>query len=560
MSTLSSRRRLTTGGDLPDSHHKLSRRADGTTRRLTTSLEGGTNIDDSFQQELEMVYTSTRRGNNNTNINSMNAIEIREPRYHGPPSRNNNNRWRGMITCKATSILLAVSSVLVYLCIPATGSSGSSIGGDGSTSTKQPLISGFNTATYDEPPPFDEGEDQEPPPPLNEQHQDSLIAAQFTTDRYANQNHMDMILSAELGLAGLPYHPTSFASSPSNDEKEKETSYTGVYGEFCVFNTQLNKDDPSYFPTIKDVMSESAHCGEHRYTISLNDVMDAINNKSRDIENNVKTLPLSGMLFHQGYSGAGLISNALTALANTVVVAEHAALHSALSACDSIHSRYKTTNCSSTKQHELVKDIIKLLSRTRDMNAEHLFLKLESASAAYLSTLIKLYPNAKWTFSYRDAEETLSKSMQRKRNVPCMKARRNPTSALSTKAQEKNLDLEKLSHHEICALHLSTLLEAAINEHNASGTGMLVSYIDIMASDVIVDEVLPYLGLDIDSTMKDRITDILSTRSNTRESGIIAKGMAWDTSQEENIEIIPEVHDAVKTFMAHGNVGWDDEM
>ena len=52
MSTLSSRRRLTTGGDLPDSHHKLSRRADGTTRRLTTSLEGGINIDDSFQQEF----------------------------------------------------------------------------------------------------------------------------------------------------------------------------------------------------------------------------------------------------------------------------------------------------------------------------------------------------------------------------------------------------------------------------------------------------------------------------------------------------------------------------
>ena len=111
MSTLSSRRRLTTGGALPDSHHKLSRstpgrRADGTTRRLTTSLEGGANIDDSFQQELQMVYTTSRRGNNNTNINSMNAIEIDEdPRYHGPPSRNNNNRWRGIITCKATSYL-----------------------------------------------------------------------------------------------------------------------------------------------------------------------------------------------------------------------------------------------------------------------------------------------------------------------------------------------------------------------------------------------------------------------------------------------------------------------
>ena len=270
MSTLSSgpevrsRRRLTIGGDLPDNHNLSRSRADGTTRRLTTSLEGkDAKIDDSFQQELEMVYTTANRGRSN----NVNAFEIGEdPRYHGPPSsRNNINRWRGMITFKTTSILLAVASVLVYLCIPAAtvssgGIGGSSVGG-GSSTTKQPLISGFNTAIYDEPPPFDE----DPPPLINEQHQDSLIAAQFTTDPYANRNHMEMILSGELGLAGLRYHPTSFANSSSNDGKEKETSsyYTGVYGEFCVFNTQLNKNDPSYYPTIKDVMSESAHCGEN---------------------------------------------------------------------------------------------------------------------------------------------------------------------------------------------------------------------------------------------------------------------------------------------------------
>jgi len=396
-------------------------------------------------------------------------------------------------------------------------------------------------------------DDEEPPLSIDEEEVEegySLIAQQFTNDPFASHDNIQMILNGQLKLASIRYHPTSFAIDDNNEE------YSEVYGDFCVYDTQINKIDPSYYPTVKDVMSTSNHCGEHRYSILLNEVMDAINN--RGDEDKVKTLQPDGLIFHQGHSGAGLISNALSGtFDSTLVVSEHQALHSALSACDVIHNRYKSDNCSSSKQEKLINDIITLLGRTDDMNVEHLFLKFESASTAYLSTIRKLYPMAKWTFSFRKAEETLSKSMERKRNVTCLKAKRNPTMALVNKSSANNLDLEQLSSHEVCALHLSTLFEEAMKEHSASGTGMLISYDDILQSNtIIIDKVLPYLGLQVDTQeTKERVSDILKTRSNSRNSK--KRGQAWDISEEGEVKISQEVHDAVKKFMS--GLDWDGE-
>ena len=202
------------------------------------------------------------------------------------------------------------------------------------------------------------------------------------------------------------------------------------------------------------------------------------------------------------------------------------------------------------KQKKLVKDIIELVGRTtQGQNVKHLFLKLESSSAAYLHMLREIFPDAKWTFSYRNAEEILERSMQHKRNGTCMKAKRNPTTALATKSTSNNLDLESLSHHQVCALHLSTLLESAIEEHEDSGTGLIVSYDDIASGSIIQDVVLPYLGLQVeDQKTKDRITEILAMRSNSRGSSTSQKGQ-WDVSQEDGIEITDETRNAVKMFM-----------
>mmetsp|Transcript_28903 Transcript_28903/g.62297 ORF Transcript_28903/g.62297 Transcript_28903/m.62297 type:complete len:681 (-) Transcript_28903:62-2104(-) len=481
----------------------------------------------------------------------------------------------------------------------------------------------------------EDGEDNDEDPPrdinlLPRQPNESslLIAQQFNNDPHAHRSKMEMILTGELGLVAIRYSPTSFAKLVSIDGSDNGGNgngngdgYTNVYADFCVFNPYLNKEDPSYYPTIKDAMAESSHCSEHRYTLPLNEVMSAIKNAnvnngkngSSNSNNNktgamrtttttttkVRTLPLTGLLFHQGHAGSGLLANILSyAYDSTHVISKHPALRDALSACDVIRNRYRSEdNCSEDKRRRLIRDVIALLSRTSDDGSgakgdttgrvEHLFLRLDGASTAYLPDLRSMYPNVKWTFSYRNAEETLSKTMHRHHEShnnnssssissavvspppPCAKSKRNPTTNLQQKSQQHNVELEGLNHYQVCALQLSTLLDVALEEHEQSGggsSGLLVSYEDVVKTSgrVFVDEVLPHFGLtqgdklrnkrkysindgnnDKDFNM-DRVAEMLSTKSNSRGKG---KERGWDKSMEEDIVILEEVRDAVKLFM-----------
>mmetsp|Transcript_44483 Transcript_44483/g.79804 ORF Transcript_44483/g.79804 Transcript_44483/m.79804 type:complete len:455 (-) Transcript_44483:33-1397(-) len=425
--------------------------------------------------------------------------------------------------------------------------------GTASASLRQRYSSETHAAAVQSSPSSVEDEDE---PPLYEppSEPESLIAMQFTSDPYEHRDRMEMIKSGELGLAAIRFSPISFAAGANGDDGQ----YTDVHGEFCVFDSTLNKKDPANYPTINDVMGESEHCGEHRYTIPLREVVQAV--REFDISgtknSNMKHLPVSGLLFHEGYSGAGLISNALTTFDSTLVISEHAAIRDAVSACDVVRNRYKSENCSPAMQRQLVQDVISLLSRTSNASIQHLYLKLPSASSAYLPMLRSLYPDAKWAFVYRKAEDALAKTTQRKRNSTCIKSRRNPTTALSAKSNEYNVDLEQLSHHEICALHLSSLLDTAIREHDESGTGMLVSYDDDILSnaDTMVNVILPYFGLqeDIDSNpqvARDHVIEILSMRSNT-SARLNPEDKQWN-ADGENIEVSEEIGTASKVFMSN---------
>ena len=363
-------------------------------------------------------------------------------------------------------------------------------------------------------------EDDEPP--MGEIPQDqSLIANQFMSDPYKGRDKLEMIKFGEAKLTQIRFLPDSFS-----DEGDGSDDYTGIYGIFCVFNDKLNKQEPAVYPTIDHMMHTSDHCREHRYTLRLDEVVEAVtahdNNAIRSNEERImKKLPLSGMLFHQGFSGAGLIANALTTFENTAVVSEHSAIRDALNACSYIHNRFNSDNCSAVKQQKLVDDVISLLSRTSDDTIDHMYLKLDSASSAYIHLLRSIYPDAKWTFNYRKAEHVLAKSTEPKRNI-CVTTRRQPSSVLAAQAIESDLDLEDLSSHELCALHLSTLVGVASHEHESTGTGMLISYDnDLLQENALIELILPYLGvkkeIDANPTLaKERVDEILSMKSSVR--------------------------------------------
>lgn len=397
--------------------------------------------------------------------------------------------------------------------------------------------------------------DEEEPPleielPGQSSASDSLIAMQFTDDPYGNRDKIEMIKSGELGLAGIRFGARSFDAT----DDASDGYYTEVSGEFCVFDATLNNSDPAAYPTIGAVMGESDHCSEHAYTMDLRGVMQAIaEHDSSGNSPQMKYLPLSGMVLHEGYVGAALVSNALSTFDSAHVISEHAAIRDALGACDTIRNRYRSVDCSPAMHQQLVQDVFKLLSRAPATSLEqHLYLKLSAGSTAYLPELTKLYPETPWAFVYREADHALAKASQRARSGPCFKARRNPSMALSAKSFEHSLDLESMSNHEICALYLSTLLDTAVHEHAQSGTGMLISYDTVIKnhSNEIVNVVLPFLGLqeEIDLDPQGalaRVSNILSTKSNANGGGE-GGDRQW---HGESIEVKDEVGNASRLFM-----------
>ena len=536
MRSFNTRRRVTTGA--VDKKNKPTA-VSGIMRRSSTASSDSTPIDDTFRNEVELEY---RYGSVRRFFGFRGGItSISSPREH---NNSGNSNVLLLIKLFAAIFVIVACTIEVVSHLPSKevqSPHGGDYGGNGSYSIDIDETDDFYSDTFI-------AKDEEKnvvKKSSNQQLEDSLIAQQFGVDPFKDRDKIEMIQKGEMNFAGVRYSSTSF-------EEDGSSTYKDVYAEYCVFNPILNKSNPSYYSKSKHIIAESTHCGEHRFSIPMSELMEV------KIGDDIKELPLSGMLFHQGYSGGGLVSNALTSFDNIHVVSEHTALHAVLNACSYIHNRYQSDNCSSTKQRQLVQDVIKLLSQTTDQKIDHLFLKFESASSAYIPMLHSLYPDVKWTFSYRDAEEVLAKNMQRKRNISCIKTKSSPSTALSNKASEKNINLQDLSSHEICALHLSTLLETAIKEHNESGTGMLVSYTDIITSDIIVDKVIPYFDLELDATTRDKVKEILAIRSNTR--GKKANDKTWNKTQEDNIEVSKEVHEAVATYMSGVVDGWDDEM
>jgi len=402
-----------------------------------------------------------------------------------------------------------------------------------------------------------------PPPPQHE----SLIAAQFSPDPHGGRDHLSMIIDGELHLAGLRYSPKSFSSSSPSS---RGSSYDDVYGEFCAYDPSMNRKDPSSYATVSALMGESEHCGEHRYTLPLGMVVDAVRGgggkKGTTAGSTMRPLPVSGLLFHEGYSGAGLVSNAIATFDTALIVSEHTALRDALDACDVVKNRYLVDDCSPEARRRLVEDVVYLLARASDPNVVHMYLKLSSSSSAYIPALRASYPEARWTFVYRNAEHALSKSMERKRSGPCIKSRRNPSSALRAKSTHQRLDLEGLTNHEVCAMHLSSLLDTATREHVDTGTGMLVSYDRDLSSsnnvDNVLNVILPYLGLggEIHSNpevVRERVSKVLGKRSNRVNNG----GVVPDWSSAEGgvvVGVSEEVRAASGLFMRESTEAMDD--
>lgn len=193
-----------------------------------------------------------------------------------------------------------------------------------------------------------------------------------------------------------------------------------------------------------------------------------------------------------------------------------------------------------------------LLSRTADPSITNLYLKMQSSATPYLSLIHSAFPSAKWAFFYRDADVALAKATQRKRNC-CIKQRRSPSIAKLSYASTNNINLEAASNHEICAMHLATLINTAFDEYESSGTGLLVSYDDDIIQSggaPILDTILPYLGVEdakSSQDIKDHVVSVLSIDATARGRQDDEK-KRWNP-QDDLADVTDEVRSASDKYL-----------
>lgn len=366
----------------------------------------------------------------------------------------------------------------------------------------------------------------------------STVENQFTDDPYAGYDKIQMIQTGLANLQAIRFQVDSFSGD--------KPTYTGVYADFCVYDATLNKgDDFSMYTTIEEMMLSSDHCGEHSYTLPLKEVVDAVTAYDSTVGQNNPSM--SGLIFHTGYSGAGLVVNSLTTFASTLVVPEHPAIHDALNVCDNIQNRHPDAVCSAVLQKQLVNDVFTLATRSSDDTVTKAYVKFRPESTVYIKMVRELYPKTQWIFNYRNSEILLAKSTQPKLDT-CVYSRRQPSDHLAKKADDYNIDLDGMTKEDLCALYLSTLFDAATQEHDSTNTGMLISYETLTQEDFLLEHVLTYFGLqaEIDAdptTASDKVESILSVKSHSRGSP-----RKWNVN-EENVNVSEKVKASVQTFL-----------
>jgi hypothetical protein len=159
--------------------------------------------------------------------------------------------------------------------------------------------------------------DDEPPPELEDV---SLIASQFSADPYANQDKMELIVSGKFTL--IYVHMTS------DDD---------FFGDFCEFDFQPQKDDPSLVPRFIDI-HETVHCQEHSVILPLLDVSRASRDCDHGSKSSTHSMIPSAFVFHDPESGSTLLTNNIVASQpGSRLISESSAVENVLACAECSH-------------------------------------------------------------------------------------------------------------------------------------------------------------------------------------------------------------------------------
>ena len=259
----------------------------------------------------------------------------------------------------------------------------------------------------------------------------------------------------------------------------------------------------------------------------------------------VKTLKLSGVVFHESRCGSTLVANALAAMnpAENRVYSESAPPIAALrNFCGEDYSR-----CSLKQAARILSDIIYLMSRSRDPLEERVFFKIQSIGTRNIEVFQTAFPHTPWIFVYRDPVQVM---MSQLANGPkyanCVRPRTGKSSLVSGLSHFKGVRIKDLSDEEYCALHLATITEAAVKAMQRDPQhGTAVNYAKLpeaLYTDIIPNKFgVPLSTIEINNIIK--ISSVYSKGTSGRQ------GKFKDDSQHKEKSATTAVRDAARFFL-----------
>lgn len=282
-----------------------------------------------------------------------------------------------------------------------------------------------------------------------------------------------------------------------------------------------------------------------RKIVELATIMD--NNPSTELDSDVHVMKPSGFVFHESRCGSTLVANSLTAMEPDQhrVYSESGPPMEAIKACSG-----PGISCPPNRAAELLRDVVYLMGRTGDPNERRVFFKMQSIGTKYIDAVTEAFPEVPWIFVYRDPIQVMTSQLKRRvNNANCVRHLKVTKGAIDQAEFLASFGrtVRDLSPVEKCALHLSTLCNAAIKSIGRSkGMGAGVNYEDLV-NNLVTDVIPNHFKVSMTEERRERIIE----NSNHYSKGVrLHAGEEWaEDSDRKNALASTEIREASETFL-----------
>lgn len=321
-------------------------------------------------------------------------------------------------------------------------------------------------------------------------------------------NDIEKILRAEL-------HLTDVYDVVSGNGLKKN-----IAAEFCHLNWKLHKTEPSKYAMFRDLVSHS--CGGQHIQIDDIKQIARLARERDEADEQTKSLPLEGVVFHESRVGSTLVSNSLAASNPTAhrVYSESAPPIALLRKCEDMGDHF----CTSPATVALFRDIVYLMGRTSDAAETSMFFKIQSVGTKGISLFRAAFPEVPWIFVYREPVQVMMSHLKLPSGVSitksnCLRSFKNPSRSYKELAKKLGggRKLKELSYEDHCALHLASICQSAVDEQSKSHTGRMVNYANL--PQVLSDDIFPnHFGIRITDIERQNIEDVSTHYSKGRHT------------------------------------------